>query len=236
MYRIAIVEDDDNVRNTFKSYVERYSQESGIPFSVRTFSDGIFITENYSSEYDVIFLDVIMNNLDGMRTAEFIRKLDKKVVIIFITNMAQYAIKGYSVNAFDFLLKPVSYFAFSQQLKRCVESISDRNEVDILIPFDGGVKRVSSDDIYYVEIYRHDMTAHCKDGNYRFYGTMKEYEKKLSSANFIRCNNCYLVNLAYVNEVKDNTVRVNSDELSISRPRKKLFMEALVSFVGRNVR
>ncbi len=69
--------------------------------------------------FDIIFLDVEMENLDGFTTARIIRETDPQVMLIFVTNMGQFAIKGYEVDALSYLLKPVPYFAFSQELKRC---------------------------------------------------------------------------------------------------------------------
>lgn len=233
MIKIAIVEDDRSSRKKIKQYIDDYSKESGVEFKVTCFTDGINITENYRSDYDIIFMDVLMPKLDGMKTAEFIRELDKEVIIIFITNMAQYAIKGYAVDALDYLIKPVSYFAFSRQLKRSVERIENRQQFSLLIPTENGLKRINSSDMYYIESFKHQMTVHSSEGTYSFYATMKDLEEKLAPAGFARCNNCYLVNLAHVKEIRDNIVVVGDGELSISRPRKKAFMDELVSYVGK---
>jgi len=111
--RIAMVEDEAAVREQLMGYVQRYTRQYGTEFSVTEFADGVDILENYRPVYDIVFLDVEMKHLDGMETARRIRALDADVVLIFITNMAQYAIKGYAVGALDYVLKPVPYFAFS---------------------------------------------------------------------------------------------------------------------------
>ena len=103
-----------------QEYVRRYTRQYGTEFEVTVFADGVDILEDYRAVYDIIFLDVEMKHLDGMTTAERIRQMDADVILIFITNMAQYAIRGYSVGALDYVLKPVPYFAFSQQLLKAV--------------------------------------------------------------------------------------------------------------------
>lgn len=113
MTRIAIVEDEAAVREQLAGYVQRYTRQYGTQFEVTMFTDGVEILEDYRPVYDIIFLDVEMQHLDGMETARRIRELDSDVLLIFITNMAQYAIKGYAVGALDYVLKPVPYFAFS---------------------------------------------------------------------------------------------------------------------------
>mgnify|MGYP000060856764 FL=1 len=113
MIRVAIVEDDAEVQGVLQEYVRRYTRQYGTEFEVTVFADGVDILEDYRAVYDIIFLDVEMKHLDGMTTAERIRQMDADVILIFITNMAQYAIRGYSVGALDYVLKPVPYFAFA---------------------------------------------------------------------------------------------------------------------------
>ena len=105
MTRIAIVEDEAAVREQLAGYVQRYTRQYGTPFEVTEFADGMEILENYRPQFDIIFLDVEMKHLDGMETARRIRERDGGVLIVFITNMAQYAIKGYAVQALDYILK-----------------------------------------------------------------------------------------------------------------------------------
>ena len=99
MIRVAIVEDDAEVQGVLQEYVRRYTRQYGTEFEVTLFADGVDILDDYRAVYDIIFLDVEMKHLDGMTTAERIRQMDAEVILIFITNMAQYAIRGYSVGA-----------------------------------------------------------------------------------------------------------------------------------------
>ena len=108
MYRIAIVEDDKSFIEELKKYLEQYSQEEGQEFEISTFYDGEEILENHVSGYDLILLDIEMPKVNGMDAAEKIREADENVVLMFITNMAQYAIRGYSVGALDFVMKPIT--------------------------------------------------------------------------------------------------------------------------------
>ena len=88
-------------------------------------------------------MDVEMKFMDGMSAAEEIRKIDTEVVIIFITNMAQYAIRGYAVDALDYVLKPVSYFAFSQRLNRAISRMKKRETKIIMVNMKGGMVRIN---------------------------------------------------------------------------------------------
>lgn len=120
MIKIAIVEDEQLYAKQLHEYLRKYEKENGEAIEVTIYSDGDQIVEKYQSQYDIILMDIEMKFMDGMSAAEEIRKIDTEVVIIFITNMTQYAIRGYAVDALDYVLKPVSYFALSQRLNRAI--------------------------------------------------------------------------------------------------------------------
>lgn len=232
--RVAIVDDDIKSVNILKDYIANYTLKFCMNFDISVYSDGDEITLNYEPLFDIIFMDIEMKLLDGMSAAEYIRKLDKEVIIIFITNMSQYAIKGYLVDALSFLLKPVPYFAFEQQLKKAVELIKKRTKNYYFIPTDTGIARIDNNDILYIESMGHKLILYTVDKEYAFTETMKDAEKKLKEYNFFRCNNGYLVNLSKVTGIKDNNAIVGGHILLISRPRKKAFMEALTKFYGES--
>ena len=195
MTRIAIVEDEAAVREQLTGYVQRYTRQYGTPFEVSAFASGVEILEEYRPVYDIIFLDVEMKHLDGMTTAERIRQMDADVILIFITNMAQYAIRGYSVGALDYVLKPVSYFAFSQRLNRAISRMKKREQKVITVNIKGGAVRINIANIYYIESQGHNLVLHTILGDYESAGTMKEVEEKLQGLNFCRGNKGYLINL-----------------------------------------
>ena len=142
MIHIAIVEDDPQVREQLVGYVRRYERQFGRMFDLTTFSDGDEIVSDYRAVYDIILLDIEMQRMDGMTAAEAIRRVDKDVILIFITNMAQFAIRGYAVDALDYVLKPVPYFAFSQQLQKAVDRLRKRQTVFLTVPVEGGLRRI----------------------------------------------------------------------------------------------
>ena len=231
-YNIAIVEDSKEYQSLIQSYLNKSKIESGWDFEVFYYDDGDEIVENYESKYHIIFLDIEMKRLDGMSTARLIRKYDQEVIIIFITNMAQYAIEGYSVNALGYLLKPLSYFAFKQELKKCIAKINSRKQAAILIPLEIGVLKLNVQNILFIESYRHSLMIVTKDQTYEMRGTIKEMENKLKEHNFFRANSCYLVNLYWVSGVEGDFCIIENHKLKISRPRKKGFMDALTNYIG----
>ena len=139
MFRIAIVEDDERYRAQLERYIHRYEEESGEQFNICHFSDGDEIVDNYAGNYDIILLDIEMRRLSGMGAARIIRSLDQEVLLIFITNMAQYAIQGYEVEAMDYVLKPIRYFAFSQEMEKAVKRLKRMDRRTIRIEQDQGM-------------------------------------------------------------------------------------------------
>lgn len=233
MTRIAIVEDDVNYSRKLESYLEQYGRERNEKLSVSVFSDGADIVEGYKAVYDIILMDIKMTFMDGMKTAEEIRKLDKEVVIIFITNMPQYAIQGYTVDALDYVLKPVSYFALSQRLDRAIERMGQRSEKRyIRIPMKGGMRKLDLSQLLYAEILDHNLIFYMTDETVETKGTMLDLESSVSGSQFFRCSKCYLINLDYVDGIQNNDIHIGGKVVRVSRARKKDLMNALNNYIN----
>lgn len=230
MIKVAIVEDEALYAKQLEDFLHQYEKEKREGFSITHFSDGDGIVANYKAEFDIILMDVQMKFMDGMSAAEEIRRMDSEVVIIFITNMRQYAIRGYEVDALDYIVKPVSYFAFSQRLGRAISKMKRRAQKKIVVNIKGGMLRISVADIYYVESQGHTLIYHTVSGDYESSGTIKDMESRLLENNFFRGNKGYLINLAHVDGVQDGCAVVQGEKLILSRARKNLFMEALTNY------
>lgn len=236
MIKIAIVEDEQLYAKQLHEYLRKYEKENGEAIEVTIYSDGDQIVEKYQSQYDIILMDIEMKFMDGMSAAEEIRKIDTEVVIIFITNMTQYAIRGYAVDALDYVLKPVSCFALSQRLNRAIGRMRKRESKMIMVNMKGGIVRLNIANIYYIESQGHTLILHTILGDYETSGTMKEMESKLLGMNFCRGNKGYLINLQHVDGISDGCAIVKDEKLILSRARKKEFMEALTKYWGEVIK
>ena len=233
MTRIAIVEDEAAVREQLAGYVQRYTRQYGTPFEVTEFADGMEILENYRPQFDIIFLDVEMPRLGGFGAAERIRAVDPDVVLVFVTNMAQYAIKGYEVDALDYVLKPVSYGAFCTKLSRAIQRVQRRKGGQVALQLSGGgMQLLDTGDILYLETRNRMLYYHTATQEYAVRGSLAGAEKQLAAYHFARCNQCYLVNLQYVRGVENDFVQVGDARLEISRRQKAAFMTAVASYLG----
>ena len=232
MLSIAIVDDVRSETEYLASFVERYGNENNEKIKIARFKSGFDFLDGYKAVYDAVFLDIEMPDIDGVAAARKLREFDNDIIIIFVTNIAKYAIQGYSVGALDYLLKPPKY----ADIKMRMNIISKRkrlNDYSIVIPYQGGERKLTSGEIVYVESRGHDIIFHTDGDEILWKGiTLKRVESELTEHGFYRCNNCYLVNLRYCTEIKDNSVMVNGEELQISRARKKGFMVALVNALG----
>ena len=232
MIQIALVEDDANYVSELKGYLKEYETERAEKIEVTVFSDGEDIVSEYKGEFDIILMDVEMRFMDGMTAAEKIRELDTEVIIIFITNMPQYAIQGYKVDALDYVLKPVSYFAFTQRIERALSRLPQKKTNFLMIGGRNGVAKLDVSTIYYIEVQNHELIYHTTKGNYSMNGSMKEVEGILDKNQFFRCHRCYLINLEYVDWFQGSDVQVHSEIIQVSRSRKKAFMDALNNYMN----
>ncbi|MBQ8597131.1 MAG: response regulator transcription factor [Lachnospiraceae bacterium] len=232
MYHIAIVEDEAVFREKLQEFLVQYQKENNVTFKISAFGDGAEILEDYQQLYDIILLDIEMPKVNGMEAAEQIRRMDADVVLMFITNMASYAIRGYEVGALDFVMKPVSYYTFSMKLTRALKRVKQKEQQQILISVADGVKKLSVNQIYYVEVQNRMLHYHTDEGEYVVRGTMQSVEQMLAPYPFTKCNHWYIVNLMHVSEVRKNIAVVGGHELEISRRNRTGFLKALTEYVG----
>ncbi|TPF77276.1 LytTR family transcriptional regulator [Bifidobacterium sp. UTCIF-3] len=231
--RVGVVEDDPTACQRVLDYLNQYHSETGTEFTISVFDDGERIVEKYTPTYDILLLDIEMKHMDGMAAARQIRERDDSVVIVFITAAPQYAINGYEVQALSYLLKPVPYFAFRQEIKRSIDMVRRRADDAMLIDAGGRQMRVELSDVLYIESIRHTIIIHTLGGKLSVTGTLKDFEERLAGQSFFRSNSCYLVNMQHVVGVDgQDCVMSNGEALRISRPRKKAFLVALANYLG----
>lgn len=221
MVNIVICENDKNDQEFVKAKVVEILDDLNIEYEIKVYNSGDDLLEGYDKYTDIILLDIQMDGLDGMETARKIREFDDNVEIIFITSFVEYALEGYEVNAYRYLLKPVKDENLMTSLINC---LNDRNFVKRSIVIKEGDTRIkiSLKDIMYIEVQGNDITVHTLKDTYRTKGTMSNFETEINSDMFVRCHKSYLVNLEYIKSIKRYTsILVNDEEVPLSRNKYK---------------
>lgn len=234
MIHIAIVEDDDGAQEQLAQCLLQYQQEYGVFFQLHYFKNGITFLSNTTTMFDIIFMDIEMPHLNGMETAARMRKLNSSSCLIFVTNMAQYAIKGYEVDAMYFLLKPVSYSKLAFKLQKAIAVAENRKKDEVIIKLKSGLARIPISSILYVEVLSHRIAYHTNQEIIETWASLKQVENQLKPYGFARCNASYLVNLRAVKKIEDDFVMVHGEKLTMSRGKKQAFIAALTSLLEEN--
>lgn len=237
MLKILALEDERSQQERLSQFLTRYQQANpGFQYTLTLYSSGIQFLTDYRRDADLVFLDIRVPDMLGIDVAKELRKTDENVMIVFITSLTQYAIDGYSVDAFDYILKPLQYPSFAAKLERIQRSLSHReNAIALDLRTKEGGQRVRVDSITYIESAAHDISIHADGQVICVWGTLGKFEEDLKAVNFVRCNTSFLVNLKYVETVRKDEVVVAGDTLPISRSRRKEFLAALARYKGGSI-
>ena len=235
MINVIIVEDSEQDALALKNALDRYGRENDLSFSVRHYESALVFLAEYKSGADIIFMDVELTDIDGVEASRRLREKDGKAVLLFVSNMIQYALKGYEVDALDFIQKPLQYYGFNLKMKKAMKIIESYSDQYVMLTCGSARRRVSVRDISYVEVAAHQLFFHIGGEVVQVTGSLKDVEEKLSKSGFARCNSCYLVNLRNVTEVDKLSLVVDGERLQVSRNKRKAFMKALADFYGGGV-
>ena len=231
MLLIAVVDDDPRDAELLKGCVEDYCKKTDHAAMIHVFHDGLDLVRS-TENHDIVFLDIQMGKLDGLETARFIRKFNKETVLIFVTNMAQFAIKGYEVDALDFILKPVSMASIIYVLDKAMKRLSGGAQALFSLKTAEDTISLSANDITYVEVFDHNLVYHTTRGDYTVRGKLSDVIEKLNPDRFVMCNRSFIVNLRHISNVTQDSVLIGDTRISVSKSHRKELMKRFSSFLG----
>lgn len=230
---IATCDDEIEYCEQVESFLTRLGESLGIEIKCDKYCSGSELLKSDFNQYKIIFLDIDMLTENGINIAEKIREKNQKVEIVFLTALIQYAVEGYKVKAYRFLVKPVEYDDFEFQLKDLLLRLDNFDKSNLVLVKDGQEYTVKIEDIIYIEVLDHDLTYHCANYDITVIGTMKKAEAKLQEHYFVRIHNSYIVNMRYISEVgSQGIILENQLELPIARGKKEKFRKAYMDFWG----
>lgn len=234
MLKIAVVEDQKSDADFLKECINKYAAEKELKAEISEFSNGMEFLESENIAYDIIFMDVKMPLLNGIKTAKKLREINNFSCLVFITSMANYALYGYEVDAADYILKPVNYEVFSYKMKKLLNIVSKRKNDSITVKIKGGILKIVISDVRYLELVDHRVVYHTVNGDVESWDTLANAFKMLEKNGFAYCNSGYIVNLAHVTSIMNSTVVLDEKiNLPISRNKKAQFMEKFTLATGR---
>ncbi|MCH4184473.1 MAG: LytTR family DNA-binding domain-containing protein [Eggerthellaceae bacterium] len=239
MLSICLCDDDAASRKDVRELCEKITKELHVEGKYYEFSNAEALLVGCPPSPDIIFLDVIMGQLTGIDAAREIRKEDTSVTIVFMSNYATYAVEGYSVQAYRYLLKPVVEQRFRNELTDVFKDLSMRQRNTFTIRNEEGVFAVNPGKVMYIETKGNkNVCFNTTSGQHILCrGTMKHWDDAFEEFGFFRCHSAYLVNLAYVDEIcsSDYLLLRDGSQIAVSRRRKTKLVKALTDYVSRRL-
>jgi DNA-binding LytR/AlgR family response regulator len=232
MLSIAICEDDKEQQQYLEKQIEDFNILESM--EILKYDSGTELIRAYEKalRFSIILLDMRMSGLDGIQTAEIVRKYDKNCLIIIITSTMEYAVDGYSINAYDFILKPVNKEKLEKVLRKAVNEIqSSMNKTYVINTRDKTtVLRLS--ELIYIESDKKRVIVYGLDKIYTNNENISSAEKRLSDQGFIRISRYYLVNLSHIKEIGVRNITLSTgDELCYSKKYREEIKKKYIEFV-----
>lgn len=232
MLLVSIIDPSKEDVTCLSALIEHYFRRSGTAYVQRVYQSGMEFVRSAENS-DIVFLETNLEKLDGLETARIIRKLGSEAQLIFIARGAEMAIHGYSVDALDYLLKPVEPADVERALDKAVRRLSSRSCAYLALKLPNGTASISTNDITYVEVFDHNLVYHTTGGDYTVRGRLGDVYEQLDHDYFLACNRSFIVNLRYVTEICTDHVILNGTKISVSKSHRKEIQSRFSAFMDK---
>lgn len=225
--KIAVCEDEKDQQDHLQNLISEWKTQTNEIAYVDFFTSGEHFLASWDLgvNYDIVFLDIHLSGLDGMKTAMKIRERDELLTLVFLTSRIEYVLKGYEVNAWRYLIKPVHPSEFFLCLNKAKE-MSDREQEVLIIHNNNRYYKVPYNTVTYIESFGHYVDIHTTTKTYQIRAGISQLEGKLPD-HFFRCHRSYIININLVTEVTDKQVLVNGEWIALSAKKRLLLMKYL---------
>jgi Response regulator of the LytR/AlgR family len=235
MLQIALCDDEKFELDTLKSMINQYGKENSIEILIDTYSKGNDLLSS-QKQYHIIFLDIEMGDSNGIDTAKLLRVNDKHVKLIYVTNYSNYQVDAFTVRAFGYVVKPITYEVIRKQLDDVIEySKSEENINNFTFDTNLGIKTINSNDIYYFESCNHKIEIVTKERTYKISDSIANILNNYKPYGFSMPHKSFVINLKYVSSIKGYDILLTSGDLiPISQKRAVEFKTEFHSFLRNN--
>jgi len=201
---IAVCEDKAYDRDVLCAYIRDYCDKNCYEGKIDAFDTGEALLDAFlPGRFDLVFLDIFLPGFSGVEVAGKIREIDRDCMLVFITISRDYTAEGFDLQASSYVVKPVDRAKMEKALHMCRGSF-EKNSRTIEVPKSGGNLAISIADLLYVEIYDKDAVLHMKKGTVTSRIPLDELETRLGGEPFLRCHRSYIINMNYVDDMRDN--------------------------------
>ena len=231
-YRIAICDDDRQDIEHINEMVHKILQDENIESDIFCYNSGSEIIEAMQNgiSFDLILLDVVMPNKDGMELASYLRDNLYENDIVFISVNREMALRGYEVAARRYLAKPINLECLREAILFCYGS---KQKSEILIPVNGGVRKVRYDEIKYIETQGRGCKISLETGEIFTSLLISKLQSICSNNNFERCHQGFIVNFRFVRELTGSEfVLAGGECIPISKHRLKQVRKEFISYLS----
>lgn len=219
-----------------KHFECRYGNGAHFEIKVTQFSSGEALLGS-DQNFDILFLDIQMKDMDGMETARRLRDRGFRGYLIFTTILKEMVYQSFEVQAYDYLVKPIEEKHFERTMKRLLVSLQKGEDRKLLVQkgYDSSV--ISFDEIVYCEIIGRKVYLHLTSLEViDFYDKIENLQTKLDSR-FYRCHRSYLINMKYLRGCKNGFAKMKGGiEIPVSRLRSKEFSEVILQYMSSHCR
>ena len=235
LIRIAILDDEISEQERTVELLKQFSNDHKLDIEYIVESDPHKFIEADLSKFDLALLDIIMpGDINGFDVSKKIRETNDKIAIMFLTKTLNYAINGYEVKAFDYLLKPITKDDFFLKMTMFLKTLQSNGNKELIIKTKEAIVKLEEKDIVYIDIYEHYLNIHTVDKIHVARGNIRDISKHLSSL-FSRCSNYCIINFSYLNSIrKDDAILKNGEEKKITGKYKKQFLKDFSHYLMNN--
>lgn len=233
---IAVCDDEIVTCCNIAAQIRDMMAQMNVPCIIRQFNSGQELLQS-SDSFDIVFLDIIMHNPDGMVTAQSLRRKSPDIILIFISSSREYVFDAYDVEAYQYLLKPIDTPKLKKVLQKAVGKTETHSREYMVISIERQIKKLPLDDICYFEIRgrKIDIHIHGKDDVLTYHEQIGVLEKRLQGKGFFRCHKSYLINLKHVETYnRQEVILDNGDKIMLAKRRYDDFAKEVLSYMRKS--